>query len=104
MGGMPAVVARYVESGSFLHAQRRQSGLLQTYRNDFAKYATVAKHRNLRILYERAPYLVGKHFRFSKVDPNINSRDLGEALGKLCRAGLLYQVHHTSASGLPLKV
>jgi len=57
----------------------------------------------LRKLFEKAPELVGKHFKYSKVDQLAHTRDVKRALDNLCHAGLITKVHHTSAIGLPLR-
>lgn len=102
LGGMPAVVSGYLQTKSPYQAQDIQSDILFTYRNDFGKYAKKTKHKYLNLLFEKAPGLIGMWFKYSKIDPESNARDLKLALQQLCQAGLLYQVHHTSASGLPL--
>ena len=49
-----------------------------------------------------APGFIGEKFIYSRVDPDIGSREIKNALGYLIEAGLLYKIHHTNASGLPL--
>lgn len=102
LGGMPAVLSAYLQTKSLYQVQDVQSDILSTYRRDFGKYAKKIQHKYLSLLFEKAPGLVAQWFKYSKIDPDVNSRDLKVALEKLCQAGLLYQVHHTSASGLPL--
>lgn len=103
-GGMPAVVEAFRARRSYRDAQQVQAGLLQTYRSDFGKYARRRKElTNLQRMFERAPALVGEHFKFAKVDPEIRSRDLRVALDQLNWAGLVHVIHATAASGLPLE-
>lgn len=103
VGGMPAAITKYLETKSLLECQQLQNSILQTYNTDFGKYATKAQHKYLQILFEKAPGLVGKRFKFSDVDSEVRSRELKVALEQLCWAGLLNQVHATNASGIPLK-
>lgn len=102
LGGMPAVIAAYLQKKSLYQAQNIQSDILTTYRQDFGKYATKAQYTHLSLLFEKAPGLIGAWFKYSKVDPDVHSRDIKVALQKLSYAGLIYQVHHTSACELPL--
>lgn len=102
LGGMPAVLSAYLETKSLQYCQEIQTGLLSTYRNDFGKYAKHAQHKYLQLLFEKAPGLIAQWFKYSKVDPNVQPKDLKAALRKLEDAGLLHLVHTTSASGLPL--
>lgn len=105
VGGMPAVVNLYCKTNSYLEVLRRQKALLNVYQLDFAKYADKIQHHYLKRLFERAPEMVAKHFKFSKVDPEAPNpaRDYKIALGKLQQANLLHLVHATAANGLPLR-
>lgn len=102
VGGMPAVVDHYLKNNSYLDCQRLQVFILQTYRNDFGKYATKTQHTYLQKFYERAPFLVGQHFKFVDVDREVRSRELKIALEQLCWSGVISRIHATAASGLPL--
>jgi uncharacterized protein len=103
-GGMPAVVDAFLARQSYRDAQQVQAGLLQTYRSDFGKYAhRPAQVQHLQRVFDRAPTLIGEHFKYVKVDPEIRSRDLKVALQQLNWAGILHLVHATSASGVPLE-
>lgn len=103
LGGMPAVVNKYIESRSYLDAHRLQSALLESYKNDFGKYATKIQFKHLQKFFEKAPFLIGQHFKFVKIDPEIRARELKMALEQLCRTGLIHQVFVTSANGIPLQ-
>lgn len=102
IGGMPAIVDNFLKQGSYLESQRQQEFLLQTYRSDFGKYATKTQHQYLQIFFERAPLIVGKHFKYVNVDRESRSRDLKVALEQLCWAGIVNRIYATSASGIPL--
>lgn len=102
LGGMPAVVQQYLQSGSYQQSQIRQNVLLDTYRRDFGKYSKHTNLKYLQTLFDKAPGLIGKHFRYVDVDPNMQSRDLKIAIQDLKDAGLIYCVHSSNASALPL--
>ncbi len=102
VGGMPAVVSSYLKYRDLNQVQILQSSLLVTYRNDFGKYASTSKHKYLQKLFDKVPGMIGQHFRYVKVDPDMQSRDIRTAIDDLRDAGLLYTVYSTQASGLPL--
>lgn len=102
LGGMPAVIEEYTISKSWLSSQREQSTILNTYRDDFGKYASDSQCKYLHTLFDKAPGLIGEGFQYSKVDPHTDPRQIRMALEKLVFAGLIYPVHAVSASGLPL--
>jgi predicted AAA+ superfamily ATPase len=103
VGGMPAALKKFLDTKSLLECQQSQNFILQTYQSDFGKYATKAQHKYLQILFERAPGLIGKRFKFSDVDPEVRSRDLKVAVEQLNWAGLLTNIYATNAAGIPLK-
>lgn len=101
LGGMPAVINTYINTNELMQCQELQTLLLRTYQNDFAKYASSARHKYLEQVYERTPNLVGqqiKYVNFSDSDP----RYLRDAITALKKAGVIYPVYATSASGIPL--
>jgi predicted AAA+ superfamily ATPase len=101
-GGMPDVVNEYIESKDLERVRVAQLNLLQTYRDDFGKYAQKTKHENMQMVLKKAPALLGEKFSYSRINPDARAREIKEALGYLMDAGLIYKVHHTHASGLPL--
>ncbi|MFZ4099715.1 MAG: ATP-binding protein [Chlamydiia bacterium] len=106
VGGMPAAVEVFIETGSILQTQQKHHDLLLTYRNDFGKYASAAQAAHLQRLLSVAPGFVGQHVRYSKIDPEAPNpaREYKIAIRLLSQAGLLSQVYTTNASGIPLSV
>ena len=102
VGGMPAVLKEYLSSKDLLNCQRIQTGLLQTYRSDFGKYAKISQHKNLQKVFDTAPRLVGQRIKYSNIDSDTRSRDLKNALNLLILAGIIKPIYLTKASGLPL--
>jgi len=102
LGGMPAVLQSYFTMHDLGDCMNIQTALLSTYRQDFGKYAKKSDHRYLQRLFEKIPGLIGENFKYSKVDPDMRSRDIKDALYLLQNAGLTYPIYSTSASGLPL--
>ncbi len=113
LGGMPSVLKTYLDSEiislgamsrsyNFNACQIQKATLLNNYRSDFGKYAKHAQIQHLKRVFEKAPGLVGDHFKYSKVDPDARSYQIKSALELLQHAGLVYPIHSTSASGIPL--
>lgn len=103
LGGMPEVIATYLETKSVQQSKLQQGIIHDFFRRDFGKYDGKVKPEILRLLYERIPGLVGEKFQYTKVDSTIRAREMKPGLRALKDAGLAYSVYHTSASGLPLK-
>jgi len=102
IGGMPAVISAYRQNHSLLDCAKIQDILLATYRADFAKYASPVEQKYLKVLFDGIPQTIGQHFKYSKIDPDIRSRELKTALQQLEGAGLIQEIHATSAAGIPL--
>lgn len=103
VGGMPAVVNAYVESRDLATCSRVQSAITQSYRDDFGKYASRANHKYLDQIFISVPKMVGEKFKYSKVDAEVPSRDLKEALLLLEKAFVVRRVRQTSGTALPLE-
>lgn len=113
LGGMPGVVSEYVDSEIITNGlmtriydlekcRLMQATLLSTYRNDFGKYAKHSQIRHVQNVFERAPGIVGDHFKYSRVDPDARSIQIKQALELLEDAKLIHPVYSTAASGIPL--
>lgn len=102
LGGMPAVIAEYLQSKSLTLCQNIQTSILATFRKDFGKYADRTPHIHLQNIFTKAPGLVGQWLKYTSLDPNTSPETLRNALKKLCEAGLIILVYATSGSGLPL--
>jgi len=102
IGGMPEVVAKYVENGSLFDCQEILEDITQTFYNDFAKY----KHRaNVSLLQEVFGAIIEQtteKFTYSKASKTANHMQIKECVELLEMAGLIYPVTHSSANGLPL--
>lgn len=103
IGGMPSVVQSFLQTHSFVECQTILTGLLETYRADFPKYATKTQYKHLQTFFEKAPGLVSQHFKYTLISHESRSHDLKIALEQLSWAGLLYRVLATNASGIPLQ-
>ncbi|MCK4813846.1 MAG: ATP-binding protein, partial [Candidatus Marinimicrobia bacterium] len=103
LGGMPEVVNTYINNKDISKCQKIQRSIVDTYHDDFAKYANQAKFKHLRKIFTAVPSMIGNKFVYTNVDPDTKSRELKDALFLLETAGLLYRVKKTSGAGIPLE-
>lgn len=104
VGGMPESILAAIESKSFIEASRVQRSILQTYQDDFAKYATTPKERRLvQKILDSLPKLIGKKAKYSEISRDDRSGEVRHAVELLIQARLLLPAYHTNASELPLK-
>ncbi len=103
IGGMPQVVASYIENQDYLRCQELLTDLLESYLKDFPKYSS--KHSDLKYIdtvFSRIPHLVGNQFKFVQISRDIQSKYLKSGLDLLDKADLVKFIYKTS--GIPLGV
>jgi predicted AAA+ superfamily ATPase len=101
IGGMPQVVASYIEHQDYLRCQELLTDLLESYLKDFPKYSS--KYSDLKYIdtvFSRVPHLVGNQFKFVQISRDIQSKYLRSGLDLLDKADLVNFIYKTS--GIPL--
>lgn len=102
IGGLPEIVGDYVKSKNILGCQQKLGDLLETFKDDFAKYKKRIDVQVLNETFKSIAVQTGHKFKYSNVDRAQNHRALRRALDLLVQAGLAYKVYHTDGHGLPL--
>jgi predicted AAA+ superfamily ATPase len=102
LGGMPAVIQSYLNYQNYQLCQEQQAAILDTYRNDFGKYAKHIDYKNLQLLFAKVPGLIGQTIKYASITQEVQSRELKRALQLLVYAGIINPIYCTQASGLPL--
>jgi len=101
LGGMPAVISDYVESGQILNSQNLLNDLIISFKSDFVKYKKRVPDLQIMSAFEAAVHQSGGRFNYAKVD-QLNYRQVKESIRLLQNAGLLIPVVHSSANAPPL--
>ena len=102
VGGMPEAVQSYVDTSSFLKCDQVKQSILSTYQEDFGKYGSRINLERLQQVFQKIPQQVGGKMTYSRIDRNAQARDLRAAMRLLCKARVMYPVHHSHANGVPL--
>lgn len=102
VGGMPAAVKSYSQNQSLKKTRQIQTSILQTYRDDFLKYARKSKIPNLNKVFDFVPYNLGRKVKYSAIDKMVQSVEIRKSIDLLVQARVVLPVCHTNASGLPL--
>jgi predicted AAA+ superfamily ATPase len=102
IGGMPEVVANYVDGKDILTCQHVLDDLIISLRSDFSKYKKRVPTLLISAVFDMVTGQVGKKFVYSKSGQEYSHFQLKQALELLKMAGLAIPVIHTSANGLPL--
>jgi predicted AAA+ superfamily ATPase len=102
VGGMPEALQTFLETSDFRSAVEVHQSILETYRDDFSKYARGAELEKLRRVFDVIPRLVGRKVQYRQYHPDWKAQDIRHCLDLLQRAGLAFPVLHASGQGLPL--
>lgn len=102
VGGMPASVVAWAQTHDYVQCAVEQEDIQQAYYDDFAKYAPHIDPQLLRNTLQSVIMQVGHKFVYSRVEGGYRTDDVKRALTMLCDAGLIKEVRHTAANGLPL--
>ena len=105
IGGMPAVVNKFVETHNFNLIHAEQSKILADYMNDIAKYAPTADKPKARNCYLSIPSQLSKEntkFQYSVVEKKGTARKFANSLDWLRDANLIAFCHNVSTIEFPL--
>lgn len=102
IGGMPEVVANYVQGGKLLESQNILDDLIISLRADFTKYKKIVPFSRISEVFESVAQQAGGKFVFTGAATMSNYKQIKEALDLLIMAGLVIPVTHSSANGVPI--
>jgi len=102
IGGMPGIVACWIQTKDPSRCFALQHSLIDTYRQDFVKYAKKNQIKYVDVLFNNIPQQLGKKFKYSDIEGDFRKRELSPALDLLTTAGIAHKVTHSSGQGIPL--
>jgi predicted AAA+ superfamily ATPase len=102
VGGMPAVVMADTERGDPRECRQLQTDLMNTYRDDFARYAGRMDPLILDHVLLAVTSMLGRKFVATRVGEGVKQHQASRALELLTQARLCHVVMHSAANGIPL--
>lgn len=105
VGGMPAAVATFVETESYLKIQPIQNDILNEYIVDMAKYANPATSIKIRACYNSIPAQLAKEntkFQYKVVQRGGTATIFGEAIEWLIFAGIALKCQRLEHGYIPV--
>lgn len=106
LGGMPAVVWRFIQQNNFSGTLQLQQQLLLDYEEDITKYAGGLDKGKILNVYRKIPVFLGKEnkkFQISKVAHGARSREYLGVVDWLSNAGIVNVCYCLDHPELPLK-
>ncbi len=102
IGGMPECVNTFVQTGKIRDAFEVQADLVNTFRQDFSKYAPYSDARCLNSVLTATARHVGRQIKYSQLAEGFSNPTIKKAFDLLCLAQVIRKVPATSPAGLPL--
>ena len=102
-GGMPEAVQVYIDTQDLSKVFDVHTSIIDTYRDDFTKYATQGDLLRLHRVFDYIPISVGNRIKYVRIDPHEQARDISNALDLLAKAQVIMKTYHTDASGIPVR-
>lgn len=106
LGGMPAIVSKFVESGNFESILDMQRQLVLDYKEDVRKYVQGIEQTRILNVFNRIPIQLGrdnKKFQISKVATGAKNKDYWGCIEWLADAGMVNICYCMNFPELPLR-
>lgn len=106
IGGMPAVVSAYLESGDMNTVLQMQRDIIGGYEDDMVKYASTADKGRIRDCFRSIPAQLAKEykkFQYSGVRKGAGAKDYAGCLQWIEDAGIIRRCHNLRITELPLE-
>jgi predicted AAA+ superfamily ATPase len=102
IGGLPEAVQCWVETNDWRECLKIHRELLDTYIQDFDKYAKKFQIKYLERIFPSIARQLGKEFKYTEIEGDFRKRDLSPALDLLFTAGIGHRVLSSSGQSVPL--
>ena len=105
-GGMPEVIATYLETLDLREVREVQKEILRAYELDFAKHASSTDAPKITMIWNSLPSQLGrenKKFIYGALKTGARAREYESALQWLEDAGLVLKAYNVSQPSIPLK-
>ena len=102
-GGMPEAVKCFAETQDFAAVASIHNGILNTYVDDFSKYARQADLGDLQRLFRNLPLHLGKKTKYVHLLPDAASAHARRLLELLIKAQVALPVYGSDCAAIPLR-
>lgn len=102
LGGMPEVVATYVDSNDLIRCSRVLDDLVTSLRADFTRYKNHVPFLRITEVFDSIIQQSGGKFIYSKAAISSTYKQIKEAVDLLTMGGLVITVTHSASNGIPL--
>lgn len=106
IGGMPEVVASFVDKNDFAEVRRLQKDILEAYEQDFSKHAPNEIVPRVRMVWNSILAQLSKEnkkFVYGQIKKGARAKDYELAISWLVDSGLVHRIERITKPGIPLK-
>ena len=106
VGGMPAVVADFIENKDYERVRYIQNDIITQYRGDFGKHIPTNNLVKTNLVWDSIPIQLAKEnkkFFFGQIKKGGRSAEFETSIQWLTDCGLAYKVHRINEPHIPLK-
>lgn len=106
VGGMPAVVKKYVEEQTLVNLQELQSMILSAYTADMAKYSTAGECTKIQSAFRSLPAQLAKDnkkFQYKLIRKGATAGLFGDSISWLVMAGVVLECDRITRGEIPIK-
>lgn len=102
VGGMPECIKTYRDTGSMVETFQVQSEILDSYRDDFAKYTPHINTICLDAVFLNVAKSIGEQLKYTRLNDGHSSQMNHKAFDLLVKAKVIHKIPACDPSGLPL--
>jgi predicted AAA+ superfamily ATPase len=102
VGGMPEAVHIFAEENSLMEVTAVHRSIVETYQDDFSKYAKQKDLALMQKVFRQIPRIIGQKIKYSNISREDRSRDVKGVIELLANARVCHRVFHSHCSGVPL--
>ena len=102
IGGMPEAVKKWRDIQDPFACFLVHQELVDTYRQDFYRYAKEHQIKYLDVLFNSLPLQLAKKLQYHHIEGDYRKRELQPCLNLLETAGIVHRITHTDANGIPV--
>ncbi len=103
IGGMPEAVAVFADNRSYKDVSEVHNSIIETYRDDFPKYAGSRDLNRMLNVFNFAARNVGVKVKYSNISSQDQSATIKKDIELLAMARVIGKVVHSHCTGLPLQ-
>lgn len=103
-GGMPESVKSFVDTGSFIECFDVHSELINSFKNDFGKYASHSSHECLEEVFISTSKNIGNQIVYTNLSSTFTNPTIKKAFDLLLKAKVIKKVNSVGILNLPLDI